>query len=161
MARCGNHCAKRRASNLACVLPEDGGFKGLHRHVRRFARFGAISRHRLAAFDGRRLWIRGRRRLENLRVGARHESYGGRTQRRHVVHGGLHVSPEPERPVVLGAHMLEICPAWRRASRPSKCIRLASAARRIRCGSCLTRRPVPAINAVHGSHGESLPLARE
>ena len=43
---------------------------------------------------------------------------------------------------VLGAHMLEICPSRSpRASRRSKSIRSASAARKIRCVWCSTRRP--------------------
>ena len=36
---------------------------------------------------------------------------GGGPARRHLLHGGLHLSPGPGADLVLGAHMLEICPS--------------------------------------------------
>ena len=42
---------------------------------------------------------------------ARHEGHGRRPAGRHVVHGGLHLHLQPQAKLVLGAHMLEICPS--------------------------------------------------
>ena len=43
--------------------------------------------------------------------------------RRHLVHGGLHLPPGPGTPKILGAHMLEVCPASPPAGRGSRSIR--------------------------------------
>ncbi len=48
---------------------------------------------------------------------------------------------QPGNKLVLGAHMLEICPSIADGKPRCRCIRWASAARRIRRGWCSTRPP--------------------
>ncbi len=95
--RVTNHFVMARALNwLACLL-ESGQLQGLHDHIRRLTRPETTARPRCPAPDGRGLWVRRGRRLENLRVASRDESHGRRAQGRHVIHGGLHLSPQPRR----------------------------------------------------------------
>jgi hypothetical protein len=56
-----------------------------------------------------RLWIWRGGRLENRSTGSRDESNGHRTKRRQFFHGRLYIHFDPANPMVLGAHMLEIC----------------------------------------------------
>ena len=103
----------------------------------------------VAAADGGRLWLRRRRRLENLRAGARHEGDGGRASRaaRRSWRITL-ITLNPKAQLVLGAHMLEICPSIAEGQTlAAKCIRSASAARRTRSRLVFDTPAGPALNA--------------
>jgi L-arabinose isomerase len=108
----------------------------------------AASRACGPAADGRglRLWRRGR--LEDGGLAADDEGHGRR--RRHVVHGGLHLSPRARRnEMVLGAHMLEVCESIADAEAlGSRCTRSPSAARPIRLRLVFRAHAAgPAVNA--------------
>ena len=92
--------------------------------------------HRRAAADGRRLRVRRRGRLEDRGARPDPQGDGDGPARRDLVHGGLHLRPGPgDGPIVLGAHMLEICPSIA-AGRPSaRSIRSRSAGATTRSGS--------------------------
>ena len=77
---------------------EQGDFKGFTDTFEDLHGLQATARPGRAAADGRWLRLRRRRRLENLRAGARDEGHGRRPARRHVVHGGLHLPSGSRRP---------------------------------------------------------------
>ncbi len=72
---------------------------------------GPAAGDRRPAPHGRRLRLRRRGRLEDGAARSGDEGHGDRPAGRDVVHGGLHLPPGPDRPQVLGAHMLEVCPS--------------------------------------------------
>ena len=77
------------------------------------------ARHRRPATDGRRLWLRRRGRLEVVGPGAHRQGHERGT--RPVASRSWRTTPTtsgPASPIVLGAHMLEICPTIA-AARPS------------------------------------------
>ena len=140
---------RRQAGARPARLPRGGRLQGLHRHVRGPARPQATARPRAAAADGRRLRLRRRGRLEDRRAGQGDEGDGRGPAGRHLVHGGLHLSLAAR---AAGRCSARTCSRSARASpaasRRSRSIRSASAARRIRCAWCSTprraRRSTPA-----------------
>ena len=142
-ARSAKPARAARASSSACArFLEDGRLQGLHHHLRGPARPRAAARPGRPAPDGRRLRLRRRGRLEDRRPGARDEGHGRRPARRHVVHGGLHLPPRPERRRRCSARTCSrSAPRSPPASPRSRSIRSASAARPTRPGSSSTRRP--------------------
>ena len=98
----------------------------------------------VAAADGRRLRIRRRRRLEDRRPAPRPQGHGPRPP------GGTSFMEDytyhfgPGDPLILGAHMLEICPSISSRQAAPRSIRWASATARTRSGSCSTPTPAPA-----------------
>jgi L-arabinose isomerase len=70
---------------------------------------------------------------------------GAGPARRHLPDGGLHLRPRPRPELILGAHMLEVCPSLT-TERPVgwRSTRWPSAAARTRSGSCSPPTPAPA-----------------
>ena len=99
--RAARRSATRPGSSWACGRSWKRRLRGLHRHLRGPRRPGAAARPGRPAAHGRRLRLRRRGRLEDGRPGAGDEGDGRRTARRHVVHGGLYLSPGPRRPAGL------------------------------------------------------------
>ena len=94
---------------------EAGSFKGFTDTFEDLHGLNQLPGLAVAAADGRRLRLRRRGRLEDRGPGARDEGDGQRPAGRHLLHGGLHLSPRSRRRLkVLGAHMLEICRVDRR-----------------------------------------------
>ena len=60
--------------------------------------------------DGRRIWFRCRRRLENSSAGSLHVGNGSRSGRRLLIPRRLHLNFDGENSSILQAHMLEINP---------------------------------------------------
>ena len=127
---------------------EEGGFKGFTTTFEDLHGLKQLPGLAVAAADGRRLRLRRRRRLEDLRAAPRDEGHGRRPARRHLVHGGLHLPPRARAAIRCSARTCSRSASRSPpASRRSKSIRSASAARRIPCASCSTRPPGPALNA--------------
>ena len=88
------HKSVREAARIELGLRaflEGGNFKGFtttFEDLHGLVQLPGLAPQRL---DGRRLRFRRRRRLENRRARPRDESHGERPQRRHVVHGRLHL----------------------------------------------------------------------
>ena len=90
-------CAGGPDRDRPARLPRGGRFLRLHGHVRGPARPRAAPGARRPAPDGRRIRLRGRGRLEDRSPGPGGQGDGDRSRRRHLVHGGLHLPPRPDR----------------------------------------------------------------
>ena len=90
--------ALRRADRArAAAVPHRGRLRCVHHQLRGPRRAAPAPRARRTATDGRRLRLRRRGRLEDVRAAAGGEGDGGRRARRQLVHGGLHVPPGARR----------------------------------------------------------------
>ena len=128
-------------------VPGRGRLRGLHHELRGPRRTASAARPRRPAADGRRRRLRRRGRLEDLGAAARREGDGARAAGRHVLHGGLHLSPgagRGEGPRRAHARGLPVDHA--RRSPPSRSTRSASVAARTRCGC--GSPPIPAQGVV-------------
>ena len=127
---------------------EDGGFKGFTTTFEDLHGLAQLPGPRGAAADGRRLRLRRRGRLEDGGAAARDEGDGRRPAT--AARRSWRTTPTT---CSRGSTRCSARTCWRSArrsppaSRRSKCIRSASAARPIRCGWCSTRRRARRINA--------------
>ena len=140
----------------------DGGrLPCLHRYLRGPAWAEAAARHGRPAADGGRLRLRRRRRLEDGRSRPGDEGHGPGPGRRHVVHGGLHLSPCPAAPEVLGrAHAGDLPFPRRGASRPARFTRSGIGGKADPVRLVFTASPGPAVNVAMVASGRPLPDAR-
>ena len=140
--------ALRRADRARPArLPRRGRLQRLHHQLRGPRRPAPAARPGRPAADGRRLRLRRRGRLEDLRPAAHAEGRwppGRPAAPRFMEDYTYHLAPA--RRAILGAHMLEVCPSHRR--RPAaraRSTRWASAAGRTRSAWSSTPRPGPAV----------------
>ena len=127
--------ATEHASSSACVRSSTaGGFRRVHHQLRGPRRAATATRTRRATTDGRRLRLRRRRRLEDVRHAPHAEGRRRRAARWHLVHGGLHVRPgagqrtDPRRPHARGLPVDRVG-----ATERSRSIRSRSATATTRC----------------------------
>ena len=93
-------------------VPRGRWLRCLHRHVRGPRRPASASRHRGPAPHGRRLRLRRRGRLEDRRARAHREGHDRRPRRAgRRSWRTTRTTSGSASPLVLGAHMLEVCPS--------------------------------------------------